>query len=189
MSKALIVGISGQAGTGKDTLADLLVNYTNSMTSSLADKRSFAGPLKGMLNHLFGWEPKLWEDREWKETPQAVLFGKSPRELAQTLGTEWGRNCISPKFWADRAISMARALYVYDLVVFPDVRFAEEAEQVDILIHLTRGGVSPVAQHASENGYDSYKHLVDYHFDNSKSLADLAAFAEHIYTVEVAKRG
>ena len=142
----LIIGIAGTAGSGKDTMADYFG----------CPKVSFATPLKEMLNGLFGWNNALWSNRKWKETPQEALYGKSPRQLAQTLGTEWGRNCISPTFWTDAGIRLARS--AGKVVVMPDVRFEEEAKAVDVLIIVERAGVSPVSEHASENVLPLYKY-------------------------------
>src|SRR5690348_6899955 len=87
-----LIGLTGKAGSGKDTIADRLV--VNKGFTKLA----FAAPMKEALNKLFGFDPSDWYDREWKETPLPGI-GKSPRQLAQTLGTEWGRDTINPNLW------------------------------------------------------------------------------------------
>lgn len=50
------------------------------------------------------YEEEFWEiaeDRVKKEQPIPQLGGKSFRRLAQTLGTEWGRNCVGDSIWCD----------------------------------------------------------------------------------------
>jgi hypothetical protein len=144
-----LVGITGRAGAGKDTLADFLVERCGYV------KYSLATPLKLALNAAFGFTPEQWEDRAWKE--QVIdWIGKSPRQLAQTLGTEWGRTHVAADIWlrcADRFIEQADRP-----VVIADVRFANEAVLIHRhggrLVKVSRPGVDGVAAHASENGVD-----------------------------------
>jgi hypothetical protein len=41
--------------------------------------------------------PQLYGDE--KETPLPEFGGKTPRQMMQTLGTEWGRNLIDAEIW------------------------------------------------------------------------------------------
>ena len=111
-----IIGIAGAAGAGKDTVADVLV-------AELAfTKDKFARPLKEILNNLFGWRMENWDDPEWKELPNAACGMHTPRYVAQTFGTDWGRNTIYPDIWVDAAMRGV----VSDRTVFSDVRFPNE---------------------------------------------------------------
>lgn len=151
-----IIGIAGPAGSGKDTVAQRLIEKHSFMRYALAD------PLKNVLNDLFGWTQEQWADREWKERVDDHL-GFSPRRAAQTLGTEWGR-ALHPLLWlkiADSYIEASRAmnnLYA-DIpaagIVIPDIRFENEADwlrQKGLLIHVVRDGCVPVEAHSSEAG-------------------------------------
>jgi hypothetical protein len=147
-----IIGLTGKAGVGKDTVADYLV------ANHGFRKFSLAGPLKEMLK-VIGVD---CDNRETKETPHPV-FGVSPRRMAQTLGTEWMRNCVAADGWlriAEQNIATVRALNSYEDVpsvtgiVFSDVRFENEAEFIrkqGTVIHVMRD-VAAVAAHASEAG-------------------------------------
>lgn len=151
-----LIGICGLAGTGKDTAANFLRSRYGFHTYSLAT------PIKRALNAMYGWNEEQWLNRNWKEEVQWPP-GASPRQLAQTLGTEWGREVISPDIWIDFA---ARVWHYQkaqtDLgdtparMVIPDVRFDNEAEWIvengGLVVQITRREVEPVAAHPSECG-------------------------------------
>lgn len=131
-ARAVIVGMSGAAGSGKDTAAKALLDCLDYR------KGSFAMKLKMALNAIFEWRMEDWDSLEWKETPQAVCYGKTPRELAQSLGTDWGRDMVNMNLWVDAVV---RSLHPTERAVFTDVRFPNEAEAIrnagGILIHIT----------------------------------------------------
>lgn len=123
----------------------------------------FADPLKKMLNAGFGFTMADWEDREWKERELSWLPGVSPRKLAQTLGTEWGRDSVTPDLWirlADQWIETLNAIQrVTDGiagVVFPDMRFENEAAWLrskgGVIWHVDRKMNGAVREHVSERG-------------------------------------
>lgn len=153
----MIVGFAGAAGSGKDTAAQAL--YPMGF-----QKASFAKPLKDTLDYLFRWESD-WDSLEWKETPNVNAFGHTPRYIAQTFGTDWGRNMISKDLWVTLAIA--------DLPnegnhVFTDVRFPNEAAAIrsagGILIFVRcvdRGAVSTHSDHESEKWMEWMFHYAD----------------------------
>jgi ABC-type glutathione transport system ATPase component len=62
-----IIGIVGFIGSGKDTVADYLVNFHR------FKRESFANSLKDAVSQVFGWDRELLEgrtqeSREWRET-------------------------------------------------------------------------------------------------------------------------
>jgi hypothetical protein len=173
-----LIGIAGKAGTGKDTLADYLVRHLR------ATKYSFALPLKASLNAAFGWKMENWNDREWKERVIPWL-GKSPRQCAQLLGTDWGREMIHPSVWVFLAeqeyllhvamISHGNPHGAIPPFVIPDVRFDNEAEMIrshgGVVIRLQRPDTEPIAAHKSE---DSLREdLIDITYVNDGSIADM----------------
>jgi hypothetical protein len=147
-----LIGLTGRAGAGKDTAADHLVRQYG------YKKFALAGAMKRGLNAMFGWCDADWEDRKWKESPNAALGGRSPREAAITIGTEWGRNMIDSDVWL-------RPLYQYMesspqvRIVVTDVRFNNEASAIVALggrVWLIRGPAARVVSinHKSERGVD-----------------------------------
>lgn len=109
-----LLGFSGPAGSGKDTAGHLLVqNYG-------FERISFARPLYSALEAMgFGW-PTTQDEKE-RVIPE---IGKSWRQLAQTLGTEWGRQLVHPDLWVLLAL---RDLKPGGRYVITDVRFENEA--------------------------------------------------------------
>lgn len=144
-----LIGLTGLAGAGKDTAADYLVQH------HAWRKVSFAQPLKDGLCAMFGWSPEQLLDREWKESVIPSI-GKSPRQLMQTLGTEWGREMVHRDLWLILAEQAIASKLEYRDVVVSDVRFDNEADMIRSMggriVHISRKGISGVAAHTSESG-------------------------------------
>ena len=157
-----IIGISGPAGSGKDTLARLLHERYGYAILSLAT------PMKRLLNARFGWTMDQWEDRKWKETPHyfhgcfqepgvppEFFEPLSPRQWAQWLGTEVGRNTFGKNVWVD-ALEREWIALGWPRLVIPDIRFDNEASYVKtqggFMVRIERPGTAPVASHSSESG-------------------------------------
>lgn len=147
-----IVAVTGKAGAGKDTVAEWARRHCGARVMAFAD------PIKLAISAMLGVDVSQWNDRAWKETPLPDL-GVSPRVLAQTLGTEWGRK-HHPDFWV---LALQRRLRLLPnwahLVVIPDARFENEAAWVrsrgGFVVHLDRPGADGkvgVENHASEKG-------------------------------------
>lgn len=161
----MIIGLCGPAGCGKGTAAGLLVEHGFVPIS-------FADPLYEMVSAMTGIPVSGLQDRQAKETTIPWL-GKSPRQLLQTLGTEWGRKQVGEGVWI--AIAMRRAAE-WPRVVIPDVRYDNEALAIRArggkVFRVVRGGVAcltnETAAHASEAGVSP--ELIDGEIDNSGSI-------------------
>lgn len=182
-----LVALTGKAGVGKDTVGAILHRHHGFST------QSFAGPLKAALADLLEVPRSLWENREWKERPLPDL-GVSPRRLAQTLGTEWGREMIHPDLWVKLAARRwesykARASHVPEAfkgdlagLVFTDCRFDNEADWVrsegGLVVHVIRVNVAEVESHKSEEGVRRYKG--DRYIVNDGTIEDLKPEVAHL---------
>lgn len=154
MQRPRIVGLTGLAGSGKDTVRAML-EQEHGFTGL-----AFADPIRlmlGALLHYAGADPDHMTERELKETAMPQLAGLSYRELAQTLGTEWGRS-MRPDLWLRLAQSRLAVLAKDSIeplrVVISDVRFINEAAWIQSMggeiWRVERPGTQPVRQHASE---------------------------------------
>lgn len=142
-----LLGLTGKAGSGKDTAAIAL--------RSLGFVRvAFADPIRDMLRALGVSEEHM--SGPAKEMPVPHL-GLSYRRLAQTLGTEWGRT-LDPDFWIRVARERIACQLGHSPVVVTDVRFDNEArlirEMGGALLQIERPGIPAVAAHVSEAGVD-----------------------------------
>lgn len=147
----IIIGLAGAAGAGKDTVRHMLEEEHGFVGLAFADPvRDMA---RALLAHVYA--DHFAQRRELKETAVPVL-GVSYREIAQTLGTEWGRNTIRPLLWADIATAKVRLMLARGerRVVISDVRFPDEAEAIrsmgGVVWVVTRQDAAPVREHVSE---------------------------------------
>jgi hypothetical protein len=122
----MLVGFFGPMHAGKSEAAKRLVATMG------FERQRFAGPLKDML--VTAGLEVADVDGDRKETPNALLDGATPRHAMQTLGTEWGRKCISKTFWINLWARRARAsLAAGAHVVVDDLRFPNEAAAIRAL--------------------------------------------------------
>lgn len=151
MKKPILIGLSGRAGSGKDTTANLLVQEF--MARKMQVKTlSFAGKLKEVICDVFGVDPVVFDDRTLKNAPMLALGGRTPREVAQFLGTEAFRT-VRHEVWVDYAMKQAQKYLNQGVsVIITDVRFVNEAQAIasyGVLVCLERDSVE-VYNHASE---------------------------------------
>lgn len=172
----MIYGITGLAGSGKDTVAEMLKdileqNGTNTKRYSLAD------PLKRGCAELFGIPLDDFYDRDKKEEVHP-LWGKSPRELLIMVGTDHLRDHFDPDIWLKRAtITVDQNKQEGVVTIIPDVRFDNEAEFVmnegGIMIQVMRDEElrdAPTIAHKSEAGVNMTSAFV---IDNNGTITDL----------------
>jgi len=132
-----IVGISGLAGSGKDTVADMLVDGPKTRFHKVA----LADPMKRFAQEIFRftddqlWGPSdkrnepdkryvhmkkgalgstvtTWNNQQdtynTKPSPEEDIY-LTPRHALQRLGTEWGRDCYE-NVWVDYALRVSEKL-------------------------------------------------------------------------------
>lgn len=165
----MIIGLSGYARSGKDTVAELLcLNY--------AFRRiSFADPMREAILTL---NPKIdsithvghyVEDYGWdmaKQNPEI-------RRLLQVFGTEVGRKMFGDDVWINMAF---KSIQPDERIVVADVRFPNEAEAIKAkggtVIRVNRHNHSAVNAHKSEISMDNY--MFDHVLYNDGTIDDLA---------------
>jgi hypothetical protein len=120
----IIIGFTGKAGAGKDTAADYLCNHYGFV------KLSFAEPIKRALCAMLE-DFELFSPERKEAQIEGLDYSITPRRLAQTLGTEWGRNAVYADFWTDLWLIKAnRLLAAGRSIVVPDVRFNNENDLI-----------------------------------------------------------
>jgi hypothetical protein len=129
----MIIGICGFIGSGKDTVADYLVNFHEFR------RESFASTLKDAVSAVFGWdrtmlEGRTKEAREWREQVDQWWAKKlnmptlTPRWVLQYWGTEVCRKSFHDDIWI---VSLENKLRTSkDSVVISDCRFPNEIESI-----------------------------------------------------------
>lgn len=173
----MLIGITGKAGSGKDTISDALVE------SLSYRKIAFADTLKNMMCIMLNVSREELEDRDFKESFPELLNGKSVRYAMQTLGTEWGRDNFGENVWVNITgnkildlRSPSKSKNYDDGIVVSDVRFDSEANAIKALggfiIEVSRENLSEVENHVSEKGID--ESLIDVKFENKfKTVEDV----------------
>ena len=142
----MIIGICGFIGSGKDTVADYLVNFHEFR------RESFANTLKDAVSAVFGWdrillEGRTKEAREWREqvdlwwANRLGLPDLTPRWILQFWGTEVCRKSFHDDIWIASVENKLRNSK--DNVVISDCRFPNEIQSIKnaggLVIRVSRG--------------------------------------------------
>lgn len=128
----MIIGLSGKARAGKDTLFAYL-SYRGFV------KASYAEDLKKRVRRDFQLTMEH-TDGKLKEAPSDRLGGHSPRELMIDYGNMFRK--FNPNYWVDSLMNGLKGQPKDVKVVITDVRYPNEAEAIKasggILIRLER---------------------------------------------------
>jgi len=184
----MIIGICGLIGSGKGTVADILVDQG-------FKKVSFADKLKDGVSTIFGWDRAMLEgdtdeSRTWREQRDDFWSAETkmevtPRLVLQLFGTDCMRNGFDDGVW----VSLLKKTILDNPgnYVVPDVRFENEIAMLrDIggevwevqrgstpewLIQYEITGVEPIEIHPSE--WRWIKSRKDVIIENNSTLAEL----------------
>jgi len=169
----MIFGLAGRAGAGKDSVADVLEGFG-------VVPCKLATPLYEMVSAMTGLPVEHLMDRCCKEQPIAGI-GKSPRQLLQSIGTDWGRTFVGDDVWIKSLDARTRLIRLRGAsICVTDVRFDNEARWVRdnggavwevVRPHHDTGCVGEAVHHASEAGIDPL--LIDRVIVNDGTLQDL----------------
>ena len=188
----MIIGICGLIGSGKGTVADILVEHHNFKKLSFADK------LKDGVSAVFGWDRQMLEgdndeSRKWREEKDRFWSketGKTitPRLILQLFGTDCMRNGYFDGIW----VSLVKQKIIDNPDtnwVIPDVRFPNEVKMIQNaqgeVWQVRRGdlpvwfidkrdnGVEPTDVHASEWAWIDRDESFEQIIQNDDSLEEL----------------
>ncbi len=190
MTKKLVIGIIGEARTGKSTIARHL------QFAWAFKEYALSLPMKKATSHLFGWSMDFIEKHKEEIDPE---YGISPREFLQYLGTEilqYGLLERFPEFKkvTGRLVHMKRfhsflRLTSQDRIVIPDIRFPHEKDYLTlsinraILLKVIRESSLRIPQavkknHESETEIENM--TADFYIDNNSSLDNLCFQVDEI---------
>lgn len=166
----MIIGISGKARAGKDTIAEYLVRAHD------FERHGFADALKEACGAIFGFsDDQLYGDLKGV---QDTFWGFTPREALQRVGTEAMRNGFDENIWTKalwRRIDESQS----NNIVIPDVRFPNEAAAVATwggqLWRVSREGAQAtggIKDHPSEIALDDWTAWIE-RIDNNGSMDEL----------------
>jgi len=195
----MIIGVCGFIGSGKDTIADYLVNFHEFR------RESFASTLKDAVAAVFGWdrimlEGRTKEAREWREQVDSWWATRldmptlTPRWVLQYWGTEVCRKGFHDDIWIASLENKLRNSK--DHVVISDCRFPNEIKSIkdaggqivwvqrgalpewyDVAVDANRGSNVAINElkirkiHASETAWVGTK--FDAVIDNNSTIDDL----------------
>lgn len=190
-----LIGICGFQGSGKDTLAEILINKYG------YKKLSYAGAVKDCASAVFGWDREMLEgctkeSRLWREQIDTWWANRlgipnlTPRYVLQNFGTELFRNHFHQDIWI---ACIEKKLEKYDKVVITDCRFLNEINliknkngivikifrnEIPKLYYDVKNGLEPSNLHQSEWKWINSDE--DYIIINNKTIKDLENELEKI---------
>jgi hypothetical protein len=172
----MIIGLSGYAGVGKDTLAKYIVELDPSF-----EIKKFSGKLKEVASLLTGIPVDSFENQKFK-TMELAGWDMTVRELLQKLGTEAIRDGLHEDAWVN---ALFANYHQGENWVITDMRFPNEYEAVKrfggIAVRLWRPNVNPINYHESEVALDN--HAFDYIASNESNEEDWKGVAEELLKV------
>jgi hypothetical protein len=170
----MLVALNGAKGSGKDTVASILIEGYDFKRLAFADK------LKESAAAIWNIHPSTWDglkNLEHSDVSIRIFGGKirakvSVREFLQRYGTEAHRDVFGKDFWVDHAL---KGINPNDNIVITDCRFENEIERVKslggVVVRIIRDELSLNDNHASE--VEPPPHLIDYYLDNNETLEKL----------------
>jgi len=164
----MLIGLTGKAGSGKDTVGDYLVEKHKFESAAFADH------LKDVTALAFGIDKKHFQNQELK-TIVHPTFGITPREMIQKVGTECFRAHFDDDFWVKHIDMLYKEMLEEDKnFIVTDCRFDNEVMWVrnngGVIINVSNSKVNDnvLNGHASELGID--KDLIDYTITNDSTI-------------------
>jgi hypothetical protein len=183
----MIISFCGYKQSGKDTCSKYLCENHGFV------QRSFAYSLKKGVCEMMGWTKKHMEDSKLKETKDS-LFGISPRELFQFIGTDVFQYMIQKKYpdfigkdiWATRMyltlVEDIKKSKNFNYTI-SDMRFWHEAKMLEkfehifnipvFFVRISRKDQINKDRHISEKVIDTMDAIIDHQIINDGTIGDL----------------
>lgn len=193
----MIIGVSGKAGAGKDTVCkmiaytiwyhtskpkfrdygiehylEVIYNYEDMLKEIEYEHKAFASNMKLCLSNILNVPVNKFEDQDYKSSiiDWIKIDDHNPtvRELLQKFGTAI-RDGVCDDFWVQTCLGNAS-----EDCLISDVRFKSEAEGIKeiggVLIRVNRDSAG-AGNHISEVELDDY--IFNWTIDNNGTLEEL----------------
>lgn len=168
-----IIGLSGYAKSGKDTVGQYLVSSYLFRRVAFADNvRNGVYAMNPFVPYGDGYSrlQRVVDDLGWDVAKEEVL---EIRRLLQTYGTEAGREIHGHNIWIDNLAHQVDSIIEHNHVVITDVRFDNELDYIEdcggVVIRVDRDGVGRRFNHKSED----VPLKADYVVDNNGTIDEL----------------
>jgi hypothetical protein len=192
----MIIGLSGYAKSGKDTVAEII----REIQPDKWQIKKFSGKLKTIASIMLGIPEYKFENQDFKSEMLGEEWWKNygdfyhqttVRDFLQLLGTDAIRNGLHSNAWVNALMADYKRGPFYPEVpaedharmpdwIVTDCRFPNEAEAIKdrggIIIRIDRPGVEPVNAHPSEIALDNW--CFDYRIANASDLVALKQTVE-----------
>lgn len=182
-----IIGLTGFARCGKDTLANEFIRLSNSRII----KYSFATPLKELCRTAF----LLSDEQLYGEEKEDIdeRWGVSPRKILQTMGTNVFRESLSTffpelkcvkegEFWIHHFELWVKKQSEDGIIIIPDVRFKNEIDVIKknngIIIKIVRENKEAI----TGNSHKSEQELANY--SGSINIENDGDYDKYIHTIQ-----
>ena len=166
--------------SGKSTVAGVLAsNGYQTVPFALTLKEMLVPMLCALGYH----QDEAWRLVTVEKEYKLPEVGVTVRHMMQTLGTEYGRQCIHPAVWLT---CWRKRAQLHEMVVADDCRFKNEADLIRQLGGeiwcVIRPDVRLEAKHASEGGLDEYE--FDRYIINDGPLSQLTGRVQAALQIE-----
>jgi hypothetical protein len=181
----MIIGLCGSQGSGKDTVANILISEYGFV------KLTFASTLKDVVAVLFSWSRDLLEglteeSRLWRETVDDFWSEKlsipnfTPRKALQMIGTDLFRLHFNNDIWISIVENKIGAMLKNNPktnIIISDCRFANEFSLIKRFPDSHIITILRVKNSTNKLAHSSETEWVNYNFDailqNDNSIDDL----------------
>lgn len=167
----MIIGLTGYAQSGKDTVAKILTDNYGYARIAFADKiREYLYEMNPLIDYIVG-EPIFLKERVKRDGWEQTKQNPHVRRVLQNAGVA-ARKVFGEDFWIYQALSDVAP---QDKVIVTDVRFKNEADWIKgfggQIWRVNRDGVGAVNGHISESEMAEYP--VDFTINNNGTLNEL----------------
>jgi len=191
--KRIVIGIGGSGpGAGKDTVATMISSWLVQRTSLTTYTTHFAQRIKWILQDDFNLTHEQLHGKAKEVADER--YNKTPRDLMKMVAN-WFKNDVDPNWWIKKLDTFVRAS-IAEVVIIPDVRFANEIEYITsfddhLLIYVNRPPVQiqlpfvEVANHAMNLNHPDVDFIIDNNGDYTALQSIVYKFASEYFADDI----